>query len=324
MDGSYRTELEMIGFLLSAKATKALDLLRVLLALQESGHPELVFADIYDAFTKQEDKPSSKAWVHRLLRSLVDMNLVGTSGMDGRRAKYLCNVNTIVAGIDHLKEQALQRIENERQAIEQRKELVISIDTHNLAQKLYQDLTGHVQLPSSRFLKDINEFHKITNETIYDKARKGDIIRTSVANAAAFVDGYTERLVRVFRVVERGVEIRYAVPPETLRISELFEDTAQKELVRRIIGAVVPFKNTGPGFHFRINPAGTKSHQFVSLNNEVVALWISESPPTAAWITRDFNADLIDDIIKTFDEQWEKSLLVSEVIDDKWIKEYLS
>ena len=84
--------------------------------------------------------------------------------------------------------------------------------------------------------------------------------------------------------------------------------------MKQILSTIKSTRKGGPGLHIRLNPAGPKSHQFVSLNKEIVALWISESPPTAAWISREFNASLIDDIISTFDELWKKALLVRELL----------
>ncbi|MBN2231178.1 MAG: hypothetical protein JW779_16455, partial [Candidatus Thorarchaeota archaeon] len=226
-----------------------------------------------------------------------------------------CDINTLATGLSYLKERVLHELVNEKQRIEESSRFVEKIDTIDLAQWLHEELTGEKKIPTSRFLKNIDEFHRITDETIYQASKAGDVIRTSVANAGPFVNGYTDRIRRIFVAAQKGAEVRYAVPPSVLQSAALTEGKASQEMNKQILNAIVNERKSCPGLHMRINPAGPKSHQFVSLNDQVMALWISETPPTAAWLTREFNADLIDHIIDTFDEQWDKALLVREILD---------
>jgi hypothetical protein len=62
---------------------------------------------------------------------------------------------------------------------------------------------------------------------------------------------------------------------------------------------------------------GPKTYNQVSFNTESMALIITENPVTATWITRDFNPDLIDNAVQTFDQDWEKGKsLLSLTPDD--------
>lgn len=304
-------ELELIGFLNhNNRESKAIALLQAVLREQANRESPLEFKDIYRAFaSKQQSASISKAYVHRLLKELVELKLIEIQGGgNAPRNQYLCDINTLGSGLSHMREQALLDTENGIVGLKRKKEELEDLDTIGLAQKLFESLTGTRKMPTSRFLKNIEEFHRVTNETIYHIAKPGDIIRTAVANAEPFVEGYAERTKRLFDAAERGVEVKYAVPAEALSSEAFFGPGMNREYMEQATEAIKrEAKKKGPRLEVRINPAAKKSHEFVSLNNEVMALWISEDPPTAAWITRDFNSDFIDDIIRSFEEQWSKS-----------------
>ena len=44
-----------------------------------------------------------------------------------------------------------------------------------------------------------------------------------------------------------------------------------------------------------------------------MALIIAENPVTATWITREFNPDLIDNAVKTFDKDWKNAKSVLDI-----------
>ena len=44
-----------------------------------------------------------------------------------------------------------------------------------------------------------------------------------------------------------------------------------------------------------------------------MALMISHNPVTAAWVTRKFNANLIDNVISSFDRDWEEAIPIDQI-----------
>jgi hypothetical protein len=310
--------LELVGLVNhNNKESKAVALLQSILRVQVKRETSLSFSDIYNAFVgEQENASISKAWVHRLLKELVEFRLIEIQGGNSPRNRYFCDINTLGSGLSHMRELSLVDVESKIGKLVKKKEELEVLDTIGLAQTLFESLTGTMKMPTSRFLKGIDEFHRVTDETIYMVAKPGDIIRTSVANVEPFVEGYTERTKRLFVAAANGVEVRYAVPLESFGSESYFGAGMDKEFMEKAMQVIKRGGNKeGPGLHVRINPAAAKSHEFVSLNSEIMALWISEDPPTAAWITRDFNADLIDDITRSFEEQWAKSYSVVDVLE---------
>ncbi len=319
MDDSLKDEFGLIGFFFqNGLDSRSTLLIQSILKTQVDKGSSLSFSEIYNAFTKENHgEKTSKAWVHRLLKSLIDMKIVDVESGNATRKKYVCDINTLSSGLAHMKEQALNEVTNEITDLEGKKHHLQDVDTSKLAERLHEVLTGEKRLPTSRFLKGLDEFQRVTNETIYNPAVPGDVIRNSVGNVKPFIEGYDDRTRRMFFMAAKGVEVRYLAPPEALREEGIFGPNINIDFMEQALKVLKGKGDEGePGLHARINPAAAKSHQFACLNNEVMALWISENPPTAAWITRDFNADLIDDIINTFEEQWEKAQPVNETLKE--------
>jgi hypothetical protein len=76
--------------------------------------------------------------------------------------------------------------------------------------------------------------------------------------------------------------------------------------------ALVSLIEKGAPIDIRLNASTKKGYQFVSLNSESMAFMLTQRPVTAAWITRDFNPDLIDTAISGFDELWEQSRSITD------------
>ncbi|MFW9920204.1 MAG: hypothetical protein ACFFED_11425 [Candidatus Thorarchaeota archaeon] len=320
MEDSCDNNLEQLGFLSqNGMDSKTTNLLQAILQAQRNEGSDSTFSVVYETYTELEGgKPKSKPYVHRLLNALIDIHVIRVEGLEGRKRKYLCDINTLASGLSFLKEQRLSDLAKEKEKVNERTQEIESIDANELATQLYERLTGEKKTPTSRFLKGLDEFQRVTNETIYHVAKVGDIIRTSVTgierfSSEPFVNDFASRVQRVIVAASKGVDVRYSIPPVDLgNISQLWKSEEGVQFFADLSELIVKDEGEGPGFHFRFNSAGQKSHQFVSLNNDIVTLWISEYPPTAAWITREFNADLIDHIINTFDEQWKQASSVRE------------
>lgn len=63
---------------------------------------------------------------------------------------------------------------------------------------------------------------------------------------------------------------------------------------------------------------GPKTYNQVSFNKESMALIIAENPVTATWITREFNPDLIDNAVESFDKDWEKAKSVLDLTPEDY------
>ena len=112
-------------------------------------------------------------------------------------------------------------------------------------------------------------------------------------------------MMRFLEAAERGAEVRYLV---TTDIFNLEENDDVREILQgmfELMKVINGMEARGKKFGVKLY-SGPKTYNQVSFNQESMALIIAENPVTATWITRQFNPDLIDNAVKTFDKDWKK------------------
>lgn len=315
MDDKTKAALRSLGLVMGSNVdSRTLNLLGAVLRIQEDPPIPLSFNRIYESMMEENPGPSlTKAWVRRVLKTLVDASLIRVESEHAYRKKYLADVNTVMAGLEKIKSEALQKLNRQRSVLSQQLDFMTSMDCGSLAENLVEDLTGGKQELSSRFIKGMDEYYRVTNSTIYEPAKEGDIIRCSTMVFAPFVQGAMERVDRIFVVAARGVEVRYSVTIKALTDDSSIRSEIPPDRLVMTIASFIRSRKEGLPIDIRFNDGPKNTYQFMSLNNDSMAFMISENPLTAAWITRVFNPDLIDNAIAGFDLQWEKAVSLSKL-----------
>jgi len=301
--------LELCGFLTGDRQeSRLMNLLSVVLRLQTNPPVPLTFAEIYDQLLKEDSETKlTRAWVHRVLKSLVDGQLIRLENPTARRKRYIADVNTVMAGLEQLKSQRIRELEEQKGEIDKTLADITKLDCGTLAQQYVKNVTGTKQEISSRVVRGVDELHRVLKYNMLDVAKKGDTIRATLLGIAQFMDaGAIDRTQRFLEAAMRGAEIRYLMSIDIFRVDELTDIKIDEERAAAFIQGLVDFKKRGLKFDFRIY-AGPKTYFHVSLNNDNMALIISEEPMTATWITREFNPDLIDNAVEAFDRDWKKA-----------------
>jgi Fe2+ or Zn2+ uptake regulation protein len=301
--------LELCGFLSGDRQeSRLMNLLSVVLRLQNDPQAPLTFAEIYDQLLKEDSETKlTKAWVHRVLKSLVDGKLIRLESPTAHRKRYIADVNTVMAGLEQLKSQRIRELEEQRGEIDKTLADIINLDCGTLAQQYVKNVTGTRQEISSRVVRGVDELHRVLKYNMLDVARKGDTIRATLLWVGPFLDqGTMDRTQRFVEAAMRGVEIRYMMSVDIFRLEDITQLEFDEERAAGMIQGLIELKKRGVKFDFLIY-SGPKTYFQVSLNKDNMALVISEDPLTATWITRDFNPDLIDNAVKSFDRDWKKA-----------------
>jgi DNA-binding transcriptional regulator GbsR (MarR family) len=300
--------LDLVGLAAGDRQESRLkNLLSVILRLQKESSKPLAFSEIYEELLKEEQETQlTKAWVHRVLKSLVDTQLIRLESPNARRKRYIADVNTVMAGLEHLKAQRLHELEGKKVEIDKAVEEVTGLECGTLAQQFVREVTGSTQEISSRIVRGVDELHRVLRYNMLDVAKKGDIIRATLIWVGPFFGGAVERVQRFVETAMRGVDVRYMVTPDVLRADEIAQQSVDPEKAIQLIQGLKELRKKGVKFDFRAY-VGPKTYFQVSLNNDNMALVITEDPMTATWITRDFNPDLIDNAVKAFDRDWKKA-----------------
>jgi hypothetical protein len=315
MDDKTKAALRSLGLMMGSNVdSRTLNLLGAVLRVQEDPPVPVSFNRIYESV--MEENPGSsltKAWVRRVLKTLVDANLIRVESEHAYRKKYLADVNTVMAGLEKIKSGVLQNLNRQRSVLAQQLDFMTSMDCGSLAENLVEGLAGGKQELSSRFIKGMDEYYRVTNSTIYNPAKEGDIIRCSIITFAPFVQGAMERVDRIFVAAARGVEVRYLVTIEDLKHDSLIRSEIKPDRLAMTIASFIRGLKEGLPIDIRFSDSPKNTYQFMSINNDSMAFMISENPLTAAWITRVFNPDLIDNAIASFDLRWEKAESLSKL-----------
>jgi uncharacterized coiled-coil protein SlyX len=301
--------LELVGFVTGDRQeSRLMNLLSVILRLQTDPPMPLTFAEIYDQLLKEEPETKlTKAWVHRVLKSLVNGQLIRLESPTAHRKKYIADVNTVMAGLEQLKSQRIRELEEQKAEIDKTLADITKLECGTLAQQYVKNVTGTKQKISSRIVRGVDELHRVLKYNMLDVARKGDTIRATLLWVGPFLDqGTMDRTQRFVEAAMRGVEIRYMMSVDIFRLEDITQLEFDEERAAGMIQGLIELKKRGVKFDFRIY-SGPKTYFQVSLNKDNMALVISEDPLTATWITRDFNPDLIDNAVKSFDRDWKKA-----------------
>ncbi|MHA1485082.1 MAG: hypothetical protein ACTSPR_07165 [Candidatus Thorarchaeota archaeon] len=315
IDEKTNAALKSLGLVAGSSVdSRTLNLLGAVLRIQEDPPVPQSFKMIYESM--MNDNPGSsltKAWVQRVLKSLVDNSLIRVESEHAYRKMYLADVSTVMAGLEKIKSETIQKLNSQRSVLAQQLDFMTSMDCGLLAENLVEGLTGDRQKLSSRFIKGMDEYYRVTNTTIYEPAKEGDIIRCSIITFAPYMQGALERVDRIFVAAARGVEVRYLVTIEALKHDNPIRSEIAPDRLAMTIASVIRSVNEDLPIDIRFNDGPQNTYQFISINNDSLAFMISENPLTSAWITRVFNPDLIDNAIASFDLQWEKAVSLSNL-----------
>jgi DNA-binding MarR family transcriptional regulator len=296
-------DLAIIGLKIGkGQESRYLTVLRAVLNAYDRIEEAVSFGDIYDSLIIESEIQVTKAWVHRILKNLVEMGLIRQDIPDATRKKYIANVDTIVTGLEKLKEESREEIDGEIARLSNKMDLVKTVDCGEIAQKFVEYLTGKQQQLLSRFVRGTEELHRVLENNIHGPAGPGDIIRSTMSWQGSWLRDSEKRLAKYFDSARRGADVRWLVDVRVF-LSQEFSDAIPLDYAVKMFQEFIKLEKEGKKFEMRLYEGGTTYNQS-SLNNEHLALIITESPATATFVTREFNKDLIDDVIKNFDEHW--------------------
>ncbi|TFF96089.1 hypothetical protein EU546_02075 [Candidatus Thorarchaeota archaeon] len=297
--------------------TRPVSLLRAILSIQQDPPVPLKFQDIYDGLMREDPSAKlSKAYVHRVLKSLVDSKMIRVGSPKSRRKKYIADANTLMAGLEYLKSRKTVEIEQAISALKTQLDKMDSLDCGHAAQEMIRGFTGREQEVSSRIVRGVDELHRVLRYNMLEVAEEGDIVRATMLWAGPFIEGSSERTKKFVDAAARGVEVRYLVSTDLFRFDSDPSAPLQKEAFHGIIQQVHQLRAKGLKFDVRLY-LGPKTYNQVSLNNQGMVLIVTENPVTATWMTRQFNPDLIDNAVAAFDKDWERATSILEMTPEQ-------
>ncbi|MHA2065954.1 MAG: hypothetical protein ACXABY_16405 [Candidatus Thorarchaeota archaeon] len=316
-DDILRESLAILGFKVGTEQeSRAVAVLRAILKIQGEPPVPRAFAEVYESVLRENPEGKlSKAWVHRVLKPLIETKLVRVEGQSTHRKRYIADVNTIMAGLEQLKTNRLVEIDKQISALQTNLDEIVKLDCGVLAQQLVTALTGKEQTPTTRIVRGVEELDRVLRYNVTSVAKKGDIIRATVLWLTPLLKGGEDRMMKFIDAAQNGAEIRYLVTIDVMGAQEMLDRDMDPKKMMGIVQGIFKMREAGVKFDVRVFP-GVRTYSQVSLNNQSTALVITENPLTATWLTRDFNPDLIDNAVSSFDKNWESAKSLFELTSE--------
>ena len=290
-------------------------LLGIILRLQQDPPIPLSVGEIYEQVIIDDPNTKlTKAGIHRVLKSLIELKLVRFDNPSAHRKKYIADVNTIMKGFEELKSNRIKNLEKQQKKIVEQEKQITALDCGHLSKEFVKEITGRQEEIKSRIVRGVEELHRLVRFNILEKAREGDIVRATLLWVNPFLNETSRnRLIKYFEAAERGADVRYLVSSDVFRIRE---DSPKRKAALEVSLGIMKYYldilSRGKKLDGRIY-IGPKTYNQISINSENMGLILTENPVTAVWITRQYNPDLIDNAVKTFDRDWEKSKSILEL-----------
>ncbi|MGY5852954.1 MAG: hypothetical protein RTU92_05245 [Candidatus Thorarchaeota archaeon] len=286
----------------------------------------LTFREIYDALL--EDQPDTKltdAWVHRVIKSLVESKLLRVENEKAYRKRYYTDLSTITSGLEFIKSQSIEKVREKKENLDHELEDLDDVDCGTIAEGLVEEVTGLKQKLSSRFIRGIEEFHRVTDFSLYQVAQEGDIIRSCMLWVTPFMtaDAF-ERIERVIVAADRGVEVRYFVTQDIVAMDSKIASAFGAPAVQEFLVKILELRKEGKRIDFRVYTGPQNTYQFASLNNDRIAFFLTYDPITAVYFTHDFNPELINNSINIFDKYWETAPSLFDFFQKGQASEFLT
>ncbi|MGY5875060.1 MAG: hypothetical protein RTU30_04895 [Candidatus Thorarchaeota archaeon] len=289
--------------------SRTINVLSVILRTLDKTSQSLAFREIYDALL--EDQPDTKltdAWVHRVIKTLVEVKLLRVESEQAYRKRYYTDLSTITSGLEFIKSQSIEKVREKKEDLDHELEGLNDVDCGIIAEGLVEEVTGLKQKLSSRFIRGLDEFHRVTDFSLYQVAQEGDIIRNCMLWVAPFMTADAlDRLSRIFTAASRGVEVRYFITQDILKQDGAIGKAFEASEIQQFLVQFLKLRKEGKNIDFRVYTGPRNTYQFASLNIDRIAFFLTYDPITAVYFTHDFNPELINNSIDTFDKYWENA-----------------
>jgi hypothetical protein len=295
--------LTQLGF---GHDTRGLSVLRAIIKIQSTPSRSLAISEIHDSLKRVEPGTSlSNAWVRKVLEQLSDMQMIRKENESEPRRKYIGDINTIVAGLEQLKGRTLSALEKRTETLGEQLSRLAAIDIDDVARAITGELAVEPARPSSRLLKGLQSYREFADAEIYSRARQGDIIRISQTQLKPFRETAVERATQAINAAENGADVRGLISPDLLGADDILAGSFPKATLVDVFVKAFDVRQRGLKLDFRIFAGRGSTYHFSSLNSESMVILISEDPMAAMGVRRNFNPDLIQAAISSFERTWQ-------------------
>ena len=259
------------------------------------------------------DRKYTKAYIYRRLRNLEEDGFVIADTIHSPRT-YTITESSVAKALNSRRKERLSESLTKRQDLTTKLNRLRSVKSQELALMLHKQLVGVSAFSDSLLIEGVENVRSTIIREFADGAREGDVVRV-LGHASTLAEGLGPGGVTELRVMQagfRGVKVMGLLTP-------VGQDTFDvKLLAKHLVPLAEVFEqaaSTG-NIQLRLSQEPLKTYRIVSLNEDKMLLYLTHAKESdvAALVHRNDNPGLLDDALRTFDEIWETSIDVLEIV----------
>jgi DNA-binding PadR family transcriptional regulator len=305
-----QTNLEKLGVDMGSSEMQVFQ--AVLMAAGSTEKP-VNYHEIATCLEAIANRKYTKAYIYRRLNSLEEDGFIIADTIHSPRT-YSITESSVTKALDSRRKEKLSENLTRKQDLTTRIHRLKSIKSQDLALMLHKQLAGVSGIDDSLLIEGVENVRSTIIREFADGANEGDVVRvlghTSTLAEGLGPGGVTE--LRVMQAGLRGVKVLGLLTP-------VGQDTSDVELLaKHLVPLADVFEkaaSTG-NIQLKISREPINTYRIVSLNEDKMLLYLTHAKESdvAALVQRKDNPGLLDDALRTFDEIWESSIDVLEIV----------
>jgi DNA-binding PadR family transcriptional regulator len=315
----FQSNLEKLGVDMNSSE---MQVFRAVLFAAGGTEKPVKYDDVAACLESIADKKYTKAYIYRRLNDLEESGFITVDTIHTPRMYTITETN-VAKALEVKRQDKLSESLTKRQDITTRLNHLKSVTEQELALLLYNQLAGDFSDKGSFMIEGVENVRSTIIREFADGAKEGDLVRV-LGHASTLADGLGPGGVTELRVMQagfRGVKVRGLLTPVT-------KDKLDLNL---IAGHLTPLADvfeqaskTG-NIQLRLSREPVNTYRIVSLNEDKMLLYLTHAKASdvAALVHRKDNPGLLDDALRTFDELWETSINVLEIVSNLAQKDYV-
>jgi hypothetical protein len=306
----FRSNLEKLGVDINASE---MQVFRAVLMAAGGTDKYVKYVDIAESLESIAKKKYTKAYIYRRLSDLEESGFIVKDDIRSPRT-YAISETRIAKGLETKRKKKLSESLSKRQELTTKINRFKSIKSQELALMLHKQLAGVSEIDDSLLIEGVENVRSTIIREFADGAKEGDVVRV-LGHASTLADGLGPGGVTELRVMQagfRGVKVLGLLTP-------VGQDTLDVNLIAKHLVPLADVfeKAAGTGnIQLRISHEPINTYRIVSLNEEKMLLYLTHAKESdvAALVHRKDNPGLLDDALRTFNEIWETSVDVLEIV----------
>ena len=259
------------------------------------------------------EKKYTKAYIYRRLNELEEDGFIKIDTIHTPRT-YTTTETSVENALEAKRKEKYSSKLTRRQELTTELNRLKTVKSQELALMLHNQLAGSPSIEGSIMIEGIENVRSTIIREFADGAKEGDLVRV-LSHASTMAEGLGPGGVTELRLIQggfRGVRVQGLLTPTG-------EDNLNLNLMASHLSTMVDVfeqaAKTG-NIQIRISREPINTYRIVTLNEDKMLLYLTHAKESdvAALVHRKDNPGLIDDALRTFDELWEISVDILELL----------